>query len=85
MNVKLAGAGYLHSAVLAKKLALVYALCNQQLSKQAHYDFGLRNILAVLRTCGSSKRDAGSDPTGALEPMLVVRTLRWRLKRPHLL
>ena len=76
MNVKLAGAGYLHSAVLAKKLALVYALCNQQLSKQAHYDFGLRNILAVLRTCGSSKRDAGSDPTGALEPMLVVRTLR---------
>ena len=47
-----------------------------QLSKQAHYDFGLRNILAVLRTCGSSKRDAGKDETGSLEPMLVMRTLR---------
>ena len=76
MKVKLTGAGYIQNALCAKKFNVLYRLCEEQLSKQAHYDFGLRNILAVLRTCGSSKRDAGKDETGSLEPMLVMRTLR---------
>ena len=76
MQVKLTGAGYEQNAICAKKFNVLYALCEQQLSKQPHYDFGLRNILAVLRTCGSSKRDYGKDPGGSAEPMLVMRTLR---------
>ncbi|KOO34920.1 dynein gamma flagellar outer arm [Chrysochromulina tobinii] len=72
MKVKLTGAGYRENAILGKKLNVLYKLCEEQLSKQPHYDLGLCNILAVLLTAGGSKRD---DLT-ASEHMLLMRTLR---------
>jgi len=70
--VKLCSVGYTQYEMLSKKFFVLYETCKLQLSNQKHYDWGLRNILSVLRTMGASKRNNMDKP----ESYLVYQTLR---------
>ena len=55
-EVILAAEGFVHSRSLSKKVIAAYELMQHQLSKQSHYDYGLRNIKATLNMAGSLQR-----------------------------
>ncbi|KAK4876213.1 hypothetical protein RN001_012635 [Aquatica leii] len=48
--------GFQNTKSLAKKVFTLYQLAMRQLSKQDHYDFGLRSMVALLRYAGRKRR-----------------------------
>jgi len=44
--------GFIQAKVLAVKMTTLYKLSKEQLSKQFHYDFGLRALKSVLVMAG---------------------------------
>jgi dynein heavy chain len=64
--------GYEEATALASKFYGLYSLLKQLLSKQLHYDWGLRAVKSVLVVAGGFKR---AEPT-APEADLLMRALR---------
>ncbi|KAK7909361.1 hypothetical protein WMY93_014045 [Mugilogobius chulae] len=55
-EIILFGEGFNNCNLLAKKVFTLYSLAMQQLSKQDHYDFGLRALTSLLRYAGKKRR-----------------------------
>ncbi|XP_077377243.1 dynein axonemal heavy chain 10-like [Festucalex cinctus] len=71
-EIMLFSEGFLMAKVLAKKMTVLYKLAREQLSKQSHYDFGLRALKSVLVMAGELKRGS-PDIT---EDVVLMRALR---------
>ncbi|NWI70492.1 DYH17 protein, partial [Todus mexicanus] len=71
-EIMLVAEGFLDAKLLARKFITLYTLCKELLSKQDHYDWGLRAIKSVLVVAGSLKR---GDP-GRAEDQVLMRALR---------
>uniref|UniRef100_A0A2K6N2V2 Dynein axonemal heavy chain 17 n=1 Tax=Rhinopithecus bieti TaxID=61621 RepID=A0A2K6N2V2_RHIBE len=71
-EIMLVAEGFLEARLLARKFITLYTLCKELLSKQDHYDWGLRAIKSVLVVAGSLKR---GDPSRA-EDQVLMRALR---------
>lgn len=61
-EIMLFSEGFLTAKVLAKKMTVLYKLAREQLSKQYHYDFGLRALKSVLVMAGDLKRGSPDLP-----------------------
>lgn len=71
-EIMLFSQGFLTAKILAKKMTTLYRLAREQLSKQHHYDFGLRALKSVLVMAGDLRREA-PDLT---EDLVLMRALR---------
>ncbi|XP_007888401.2 dynein axonemal heavy chain 11-like [Callorhinchus milii] len=71
-EIMLVAEGFLDARLLARKFISLYTLCRELLSKQDHYDWGLRAIKSVLVVAGSLKRGDRNRP----EEQVLMRALR---------
>ncbi|XP_019908369.3 dynein heavy chain 10, axonemal [Esox lucius] len=71
-EIMLFSEGFLLAKILAKKMTVLYKLAKEQLSKQFHYDFGLRALKSVLVMAGELKRGSPN----LSEDVVLMRALR---------
>ncbi|KAL0116299.1 hypothetical protein PUN28_011253 [Cardiocondyla obscurior] len=71
-EIMLVAEGFQEARLLARKFITLYMLCRELLSKQDHYDWGLRAIKSVLVVAGKLKRDDRQRP----EEQVLMRALR---------
>ncbi|VDN25471.1 unnamed protein product [Dibothriocephalus latus] len=71
-EIMLVAEGFQDARLLARKFITLYQLCKELLSKQDHYDWGLRAIKSVLVVAGALKRGDPKRP----ENQVLMRALR---------
>ncbi|KAL3288579.1 hypothetical protein HHI36_003018 [Cryptolaemus montrouzieri] len=71
-EIMLVAEGFQEARLLARKFITLYTLCRELLSKQDHYDWGLRAIKSVLVVAGALKRGDRLRP----EDQVLMRALR---------
>ncbi|KAL3472098.1 dynein heavy chain, cytoplasmic [Aspergillus californicus] len=81
-EVMLFSQGFKQAKQLSQQTVPFFDHCSSQLSKQAHYDFGLRALKSVLVSSGGLKRarianaDGELGPDELVEPQIIVQSLR---------
>jgi dynein heavy chain 1, cytosolic len=81
-EVMLYSQGFNQAKQLSKQTVPFFDQCSGKLSKQAHYDFGLRALKSVLVSSGGLKRarlTSGDGKLGAeevVEPEIIVQSIR---------
>lgn len=81
-EVMLYSQGFNQAKQLSKQTVPFFDRCAARLSKQAHYDFGLRALKSVLVSSGGLKRarltNAGGHlgPEEEVEPQIIVQSIR---------
>ncbi|KAG5306381.1 DYHC protein, partial [Pseudoatta argentina] len=71
-EIMLVAEGFQEARLLGRKFITLYTLCRELLSKQDHYDWGLRAIKSVLVVAGKLKRGDRLRP----EEQVLMRALR---------
>eukprot|EP01060_Flectonema_neradi_P032219 TRINITY_DN5085_c1_g2_i2.p1 TRINITY_DN5085_c1_g2~~TRINITY_DN5085_c1_g2_i2.p1 ORF type:complete len:4162 (+),score=927.24 TRINITY_DN5085_c1_g2_i2:1218-12488(+) len=64
--------GFSEAESLAQKMVQLYKLSSEQLSKQYHYDFGMRAVKSILVMAGQLKRGSPDED----EEMLLIRAMK---------
>ena len=81
-EVMLFSQGFKQAKVVSKQVVPFFDRCEQTLSKQPHYDFGLRALKSVLVSSGGLKRqrvqvkEKGEDVADIGEPEIIVQSIR---------
>ena len=71
-EIMMVAEGFTDARLLARKFITLYSLCKELLSKQDHYDWGLRAIKSVLVVAGTLRRGDPNRP----EDQVLMRALR---------
>ena len=78
-EIMLLAEGFDKGGMLSKKMVTLYSLMVQQLSKQDHYDFGMRALKSVLTLAGGIKRE-----TPTLDEELLLMKALYDMNIPKL-
>ncbi|POS87247.1 cytoplasmic dynein-like protein 1 heavy chain 1 [Erysiphe pulchra] len=80
-EVMLYSQGFTQAKNLSKQAVPFFEKCSAMLSRQAHYDFGLRALKSVLVSSGSLKRarlilQTKAETEDEFEPQIIVQSIR---------